>query len=177
MNYEQNKYRIPSARLANWDYGSNGFYFVTICTLNRFPYFGEIVDTQTIQEPAYLHKTQIGETAFRFWTEISNHFPFVELDEFIFMPDHMLLFNKPAYDEWNVNKAGPQSQNLGAVMRGYKAGVKSYATKNNIDFAWQSRYYDRVVKSTDELQRIRKYIADNPSKWQEEKGNPENLYR
>ena len=36
------KYRIPSARMEGWDYGSNGLYYVTICTLNRVHYFGEI---------------------------------------------------------------------------------------------------------------------------------------
>ncbi len=38
----QNKYRIPSARLQNWDYGWNAMYFVTICTRNRKCYFGDI---------------------------------------------------------------------------------------------------------------------------------------
>lgn len=38
----QNKYRIESARLQNWDYGSNGAYFITICTKDRVHYFGEI---------------------------------------------------------------------------------------------------------------------------------------
>lgn len=33
----QDKYRIPSARLQNWDYGSNAIYFVTICTQGREP--------------------------------------------------------------------------------------------------------------------------------------------
>jgi len=37
----QNKYRIPSARLRNWDYGANAAYFVTICTAGREHYFGE----------------------------------------------------------------------------------------------------------------------------------------
>jgi len=40
----QNKYRIPSTRLQNWDYSSNGAYFITICTQNRTHYFGEIKD-------------------------------------------------------------------------------------------------------------------------------------
>jgi len=30
----QNKYTIPSARLQNWNYGNEGAYFITICTLN-----------------------------------------------------------------------------------------------------------------------------------------------
>ncbi|MEZ4890791.1 MAG: hypothetical protein R2779_09675 [Crocinitomicaceae bacterium] len=34
MDKFKNKYRIPSARLQNWDYGSNGAYFITICTQN-----------------------------------------------------------------------------------------------------------------------------------------------
>ena len=36
----QNKYRIPSARLQNWNYANPGMYFVTICTQNRENQFG-----------------------------------------------------------------------------------------------------------------------------------------
>lgn len=42
MDLYNNKYRISSARLSNWDYGSNAFYFVTICTEDRQRYFGEM---------------------------------------------------------------------------------------------------------------------------------------
>ncbi len=38
----QNKYRSESTRLQGYDYGSHGYYFVTICTKNRVNYFGEI---------------------------------------------------------------------------------------------------------------------------------------
>jgi len=44
-NKYQNKYRISSTRLQNWDYGWNAPYFVTICTQNREYYFGDIVET------------------------------------------------------------------------------------------------------------------------------------
>lgn len=40
----QNKYRITSARHPNWDYGSNGIYFITICTKNRQYFFDECND-------------------------------------------------------------------------------------------------------------------------------------
>ena len=42
MEKFKNKYRIPSAQLINWDYGSEGMYFITICTKNREHFFGEI---------------------------------------------------------------------------------------------------------------------------------------
>jgi REP element-mobilizing transposase RayT len=202
MDLFRNKYRIDSARLADWDYSSNGFYFVTICTKNREPYFGTIQNTNLTrnetqsslsgnetqsslsgnetQNLASLQATDIGRIASQYWSEIPVHFPFVELDEFIIMPDHLhgiLLFNKNEQSTWQPNKAGPQSRNLASVIRGFKAGVKAYATTNEIEFQWQPRYYDRVIRNSNELERIRKYIADNPANWLSEKGNPENLYR
>lgn len=38
----KNRYRIESARLKGWDYGSNSAYFITICTKDKNHYFGEI---------------------------------------------------------------------------------------------------------------------------------------
>ena len=184
MDLFQNKYRINSARLADWDYGSNGFYFVTICTKGKQPYFGEIQNTsltgEETQDLASLQATEIGIKTAQCWAEIPTHFPFVELDEFVIMPDHLhgiLLFNKEETHTWQANQAGPQSRNLASVMRGFKAGVKTYATLNNLEFIWQPRYYDRVIRNSNELERIRKYIADNPANWLAEKDNPENLYR
>jgi putative transposase len=42
--YYKNKYRIDSNRLDGYDYGSNGYYFITICTKDRIEYFGKIVN-------------------------------------------------------------------------------------------------------------------------------------
>lgn len=42
MDKFKNKYRIASARLQNWDYGSPRLYFITICTKDREQYFGKI---------------------------------------------------------------------------------------------------------------------------------------
>ena len=89
----QNKYRIPSARLQTWDYGSNAAYFITICTQNREHFFGEILGN----EPA-MKLNELGKLANQFWLDIPQHFPFVLLDSFIVMPNHVhgiILINKP----------------------------------------------------------------------------------
>jgi len=177
MALYKNKYRIEPARLKNWDYGSHGLYFITICTQNRECYFGEIAHVET-HNYASLRKTEIGNIADKFWEEIPNHFPFIELDQYIIMPNHIhgiLFFNKPNYDEWNPNKFGPQSKNLASVIRGYKSSVKRYANTNKITFEWQTRYYDHVIKSEKDLHTIRKYIFNNPEKWNEDRNNIENL--
>jgi hypothetical protein len=46
------KYRIESTRLPSWDYASPGFYFVTICTQAKAPYFGEVTDEEMHLSPS-----------------------------------------------------------------------------------------------------------------------------
>ncbi len=196
MEKFNNKYRIPSARLQGYDYGSNGFYFVTICTKNRIHYFGNIVETGNCPSPTNtaginpshvvdtgncpsLRPTIIGETAINYWTEIPKHYPFVELDEFVVMPNHIhgiLFFNKPITTDWQPNKFGIQSQNLGAVIRAFKSSTKRYANENNIKFEWQPRFHDNIIRNEKQLNAIRRYIINNPMKWKNDALNlPQHL--
>ena len=177
MEQYRNKYRNDSTRLKDRDYGPSGFYFVTICTQNRENYFGHIewvhnVGTQNFASQhdghfASVDLTEIRKIAQQYWIEIPNHFPFVVLDKFIIMPNHVhgiLCFNKSDYRGGSTNTFGPQSQNRASVIRGYKAATKKYATLNTMEFAWQKRYHERIVRM-DELMATRRYIENNPAKW------------
>ena len=190
MKYN-NRYRIDTTRLPSWDYGANAPYFVTICTKNREKFFGKIINNSVRLSP-------IGKIAQKYWLEIPKHFPFVKLDKFIIMPNHIhgiIIINKNVETQYFVspkntndpnvktqniagtnvetqniaslqkNKFGPQSQNLASIVRGFKSGVKSYTTKNNLEFAWQPRYYDHIIRDYESLERIRKYIQLNPNRW------------
>ncbi len=42
MPYFQNKYRIDSNRLENWDYSNKGIYHITVCSFGRENIFGSI---------------------------------------------------------------------------------------------------------------------------------------
>jgi REP element-mobilizing transposase RayT len=91
----ENKYRIPSTRLQTWDYGDNAAYFITICTKNRFHHFCEIIvetpDSAVLAKPTTKNMvlSEIGVMAEKYWWEIPNHFPFVKLDAFVVMPNHI----------------------------------------------------------------------------------------
>jgi hypothetical protein len=43
--------------------------------------------------------------------------------------------------------------------------LKRNTNQNNIDFAWQPRFHDRIIRSQEELDAVRNYIAQNPVKW------------
>ena len=95
----QNKYRIQSARLQNWDYGSNASYFITICTKNRDHFFGEIRNNE-------MHLTNTGWLAETYWLKIPTHFPFIELGNFTVMPNHVhgiLIMDKQENQTGNNN--------------------------------------------------------------------------
>jgi len=88
------KYRIESARLKGWDYASPGWYFVTICTRQMEPFFGDVVDGEMQLSP-------VGKAARAFWAEIPDHHPNVELDEYVIMPNHMhgiVVIKEPAVE-------------------------------------------------------------------------------
>ncbi len=174
------QYRINSARRAGYDYSQGGSYFITICTKNRQPYFGEI-QPATTRADAWLAGTQLAARAWECWQQIPQHFPFVEADAFVVMPDHMhgiLIINRPAdYAEQAAPHFGPQSNNLASIVRGFKVGVKGWATQNKLPFEWQAGYYDRVIRNEIELEKSRAYIQSNPNRWESDKQNELSIFR
>src|SRR5690606_22056934 len=79
-----------SPRAKWWDYSTPAAYFVTICTKNRLHLFGEIRNGKMQYSPS-------GIIANIMWYEIKNHFPCVELVEFVVMPNHVhgIIIIKP----------------------------------------------------------------------------------
>jgi putative transposase len=139
MDKFQNKYRIASARVQWWDYGWNGAYFITICTQNREHFFGKIVDSKFIP-------SQIGQLAKTIWREIPNKFQYVELGDFVVMPNHIhgiLILDKPDGDtnrgtndtnrDTNDNNRGTNvEQNQNQTKTGGFAGNKNPMFNDNI---------------------------------------------
>ncbi len=184
-NKFKNRYRIKSVRKMGYDYTSDGWYFVTICTKNMEPFFGNITDGE-------MNLSEIGKIVENYWQEIPKHFPSVELDEFSIMPNHthgIIGINNFRCDDGDAmnrvcttrggvtGKNNPMSKNgLGEIIRWYKGRCKFEIGRDN-NFAWQSRFYDRIIRNEKELNKIRKYIFENVLKWEFDRNNPENLPR
>lgn len=192
-----NKYRIESSRLKGFDYNSNGSYFITICTKNRFPYFGNIADGK-------MHLTEIGKLAEQFWKSIPEHFSHATLGEFIIMPDHMhgiitlnatgvqttqcttktqtthcttkvqtthcVVSAEAAESIKNQKMAAisPKPGSISVIIGSYKSVVSKNAHKISADFNWQERFHDRIIRNGNEYSRIAHYIKNNPKKWTEQ---------
>ena len=70
----------------------------------------------------------------------------------------------------NVKMAeiSPKANTLATVIRGLKSAISKFAHENDIPFAWQTRFHDRIIRNQEELNATAKYIEDNLIKWPDE---------
>ncbi|WP_396171351.1 transposase [Flavobacterium sp.] len=188
-NKFQNKYRISSSRLKNWDYGKNGAYFITICTGNREHYFGEIVSVNDENEMQF---NEIRKLANEFWSEIPKHFPFVELGNYQIMPNHvhgiLIIDKNNVVDDvidvvvetlhCNVStdiknermaKISPKPGTISTIIRSYKSVVTKNGHYIHADFEWQERFHDHIIRDSESFEKIQNYIENNVANWKDDK--------
>lgn len=70
-----------SIQLKNYDYSKEGAYFITICVQNRECLYGKIFDGK-------MELNDVGLMIKKWWCELKNKIPNIELDEYVIMPNH-----------------------------------------------------------------------------------------
>jgi len=55
---------------------------------------------------------------------------------------------------------------LSVVIGGLKSATTKWANERNIEFGWQPRFNDVVVRGSDTLDSFINYIDNNPKNWQ-----------
>lgn len=175
MSKFKNTYRIDSIRLKDYDYSTAGMYFVTICTHNRTPYFGKITNNELILN-------ECGNYALNCLISINKHFSYVEIENYVIMPNHLhfILFIKDTEDIKKLGKErktllvtslqhsiiSPQSGSLSTIVRSYKSAVTNLCNKNNISFKWQSRYFEHIIRNEKSYTKLSNYIQNNIINWE-----------
>ena len=175
MNPRPDKLHRRSIRLQDYDYVQAGAYCVTICTQNRECTFGNIVSGK-------IALSAIGTIVEKCWREIPAHFPHVSLDAFVVMPNHIhgiLLIAKgrgTACRAPTLERFGkPVADSVPTIVRSLKSAVTKQINavrRSQSVSIWQRNYYERVIRSEEELHRIRQYIVNNPLRWALDRENP-----
>ncbi|MCK4622116.1 MAG: transposase [Desulfuromonadales bacterium] len=161
--YNPDKHHRRSIRLKNYDYSQNGSYFLTLCTFDRSCYFEQFGQLCQIVEAQ--------------WQSLPERFSGVALDEYVVMPNHfhgiiVLCRDTPC--------GYPGSSNhLGNIVGSFKslcvnAWLKIINSEkiNARGKFWQGNYYEHIIRNNSEMERIRRYIAENPLRWSLDQENP-----
>jgi REP element-mobilizing transposase RayT len=185
-----------SVRLPAYDYAAPGAYFVTVCTHGRRCLFG------TVRE----HRTELsreGGIVAACWEALPRHFPAVRLDAFVVMPNHVhgILRIIPSADSSELEVGAQHAVPLRADRR-YRPPTRAFGTMTPQSLAaivrafkssstreinrlrgtpgaalWQRNYHEHVVRNEEDLNAIRRYIADNPPRWHLDPEHPERKRR
>jgi putative transposase len=169
---DDSKRQRRTIRLPDWDYRTSAYYFITFCTYQR----------QNIFEDPRLF--EIANNAWQYIPQ-QPHARHVELDESVIMPNHghgilHILVDPETAVSPKPYPQRPPSGSIGAIIGNYKmlvtkrikATLKATGTDMKV---WQRGYYERIIRNERELNATRKYIRDNPIRWQEDRDNLDNL--
>jgi REP element-mobilizing transposase RayT len=158
-----------SIRLKNYDYSQQGAYFVTICTQYRQCLWGQIKQDQILLN-------NLGSVALQCWLEIPTHFPSVELDVFVIMPNHLhgILWIKESLnqeDKYNQYQKVVKGS-IPSIVRSFKAAVtkkiNQICQQKGASLIWQRNYHEKIIKDEEMLNNIREYILNNPRNWEKD---------
>lgn len=145
-------------------------YFVTICTHEKKCLLGRVAGSRV--EPS-----RLGQVAAECWLRIPEHFPRVQLDAFVVMPNHLhgVLVLHRDWKTMRAQHAAPLRRagvpavkvapaSLAAIVRSFKSAVTRRA-RQQPGFAgpiWQRNYYEHIIRNGEDLCEIRRYIWENP---------------
>ena len=123
-------------RLSEYDYGTNGAYFVTICTQDRCKILSTIVgDGFPVPKPH-------GMIAEKYIAEIPKKYPTVSVDKFVIMPDHIHLLLRFGLEEGTGNPSlrhsfASVSEKLGHTDKAVTLRMYTHADQESIKRASQ----------------------------------------
>lgn len=182
MTYKTHKQH----RLPGYDYSATGDYFITICTMNRINYFGEITGKG---EDAIMHLSPVGEIAKEFILKIPVVFPMATLGEWEIMPNYIHLIISIIKDDkvpeilFGITKEIPGKKipesekglqplipgSVSSMINHFKGDVKKWCNKDSFpDFTWQSKFHDHIIRNQKSYNNISNYIANNIYNWDED---------
>ena len=192
MPYDPNRHHRRSTRLHGYDYAAPGAYFVTLCTHERACLFGEIIDGQ-------MHPNAWGQIVEEEWLRSEEIRAEIILDAYVVMPNHLhgIVLMVPLDADPSVDPCDPcgyrldptvgphgraalhrPPKSLGAFIAGFKSAA---TTRINAlrgtpgGKVWQYKFYDRILRDERAWRACRRYIEQNPARWNEDKNHPDRL--
>ena len=171
--------KSPRAGFINYDYGD---YFITTCTQNRKQFFGEIIDGEMLLNDVgrFLDKQLLRCSEFTDKVTVLQH---------VVMPNHLhaiVSVDAPISIEEMENGMDMRNPNpmqrifsedrrhiplLSKYVNSLKGAVTKFAKAHIPDFGWQSRYYDHLIRGTNDAKNISEYIDKNISNWPSDEFN------
>ena len=140
-------------RIPEYDYSTNGAYFVTICTQDRKKILCDIVG-----DDAHIVPKTYGMIAEKYIRNVP------EIEKYVIMPDHIhMIIRLDNGSMWasTPTDCQPQHNRISNIVR----SIKVLVAKEIGESIFQRSYYDHVIRNQQDYNEIWQYIEKNPRKW------------
>lgn len=153
-----------SLRLENYDYSSNGAYFITICTNKHNISLWHNVGANCVRQQEYIKLSEIGTLVNNEILKIPYIYENVIIDKYCIMPDHihMIIFLDDSNNTIGRTQFAPT---ISRIIKQFKGSI----TKQLGYPIWQKSFYDHIIRNEKAYLEIWRYIDENPLKFIDEK--------
>ena len=149
------------------DYSTPGYYYLTICIDDNEFKLSRIDNSKSILN-------DFGKIIQMNLMTIPKVYSSIKLDEYIIMPDHIHCIliitdnNYKTYDRTKMllSNAIQQFKKISTMQ------IKEFGYRGKL---WQRSFYDRIIRNERELYNVRKYIQENPLRYEIKNGYTDNL--
>ena len=151
-------------RMKDFDYSLCGAYFITICTQNRRCLLSRIVGRGLAPaEEAGLELTSFGEIAKQQLFLLKKRYPFLDVDQYVIMPNHIhLLISLESDSKITVGRF------VGALKSITANRWRKLEDGTGMEKLWQRDYYDHIIRNEKDYLEKLQYIDCNPDKWKDD---------
>ena len=147
-------------RLREFDYSSNGAYFVTVCTDNRRSILSRIVVGRDAFIPPHVELTDIGYVVEKYIGNINIGYENITVEKYVIMPNHIHLLIR-IHDNGGMRASRPT---VPSIVRSLKTMVTREIGKS----VFQASFHDHVIRNEQDYLTRWEYIDENPAKWSED---------
>ena len=138
-------------RLKDFDYSSNGAYFITFCTFDKVNQFWTEDGFTNLQDITLSSFGKNMQTAIE---NIPSIYPNVSVDQYVIMPNHVHM----------ILVLSDAQTSVPVIINQLKRNV----TKQIGYSIFQRSYHDHIIRNQADYEKIWEYIEDNPRKWNED---------
>ena len=185
---ENEKPKRKDLRLKQYNYSTNGAYFITVCTKDRKNILSHVAvgvgafddpkkgahdvpcktDKQNFAGNMQTRLTHLGKIIEKNLLS-SEKISGVKIDRYVIMPDHIhaiIFIDSDEYISGSSRAPTPTNEMIPHIISTFKR----FCAKEIGENIFQRGYFDHIIRNREDYEKHIKYIYENPVKWVFEKG-------
>src|SRR5688572_6925954 len=141
-------------RLRDYDYRSEGLYFITSCVENKTPCFGQIINQE-------MQLNDFGKIADQQFNWLQSRFQYVFIHAHVVMPNHIHAIIEINPELSDATKSNQKIKSISELIGAYKTTTAKQIRQAGLsEFTWQRSFHDHIIRNEKGYDNILNYILN-----------------